>query len=898
VIPRRARNGRTARNSLTPPRFAAWLLARLLPRDRQHDVILGDMLEEFRRRASHSIPPPGASRASRRAPRASSWYWREALSVLSQTYGYTNMRLFEYLRQDGRFALRSFAKTPGFTAIVVLTLALGIGSSTAIFSAVNGILLKPLPFSEPDRLFWINEVTPDGRPMSVSWPNYQDWRARQQSFETLAISRSSPVTWSGGPETRRLEGRRVSYNFFDTLGVHPALGRGFVPADDRAGAALVVIVTHEFAERSLGGATTAVGRGLTLDGRPFTVVGVLPPGFRYLRDYDLFVAMGAYTGDRSLNERGNHSGYFALGRLRPGVTEEAARREFEDIESSLERQYATVMSGVKVQVQPLASRLVSDVRQTLLVLFGAVGVLLLIACVNVANLLIARGAARQHELAVRSALGGGRGRLATQLLVESTLLSALGGAFGVGLASWLLGLLIAFAPEGTPRIEDVHLDRAALLFAIIAASSCGILFGAFPAVHASKAGGRHVLLRTRGAGASARTNALRRTLQAVEVALALVLLTGAGLMMRTLHRLTTIDPGFRADHLLVMHVSTAGSRWTDSRRPALVEDAIDKIRAMPGVRDAAAASALAIDGSDWNSIFVAEGKPVPARHDQLPSSAFTVITSAYFTTMDTPLVRGRVFTAADREGSALVILVNESLARRIWPGEDPLGKRIKRGWPETPAPWLQVVGVVHDVKFEGVAEATPMQIYMPFPQAPPSDFWILARVLGDPAAAAGPIRSLIHALDRDLSVYDVRPMTAVMAGDIARQRVAELVLGMFAAVALMLAAIGLYGLVAHSVSERTQEIGVRMALGADPADVLRMVIRGGLSMTFVGVIAGVVGAAALAGTLRGLLFGVRPLDPLTFTSVVLLLFVTSTLACLVPAARAVRIPPTTALRAE
>ena len=889
-MPRGARNERTERAEPRPPRFAAWLLAHLLPRDRQHDVILGDMLEEFRRRAS--------KQGSRLSPRPSSWYWREALSVLFQTHGYTNVRFFEHLGQDARFALRSFAKTPGFTAIVVLTLALGIGSSTAIFSAVNGILLKPLPFPDPDRLFWINEVTPDGRPMSVSWPNYQDWRARQQSFEILAISRSSPVTWTGGPETRRLEGRRVSYNFFDALRVHPALGRGFVPDDDRAGSPLVVIVTHEFADQSLGGATAAVGRALTLDGRPFTVVGVLPPGFRYLRDYDLFTAMAAYTGDRSLNERGNHSGYFALGRLRPGVTEEAARREFEDIETSLERQYADVMSGVKVQVQPLAARVVNDVRQTLLVLFGAVGVLLLIACVNVANLLIARGATRQHELAVRSALGGGRVRLAMQLLVESTLLSAFGGASGVGLAYWLLGVLIAFAPEGTPRLEDVHLDAAALTFAVIAASACGILFGAFPAVYASKAGGPHGLLRTRGAGASAHSNALRRTLLVVEVALALVLLTGAGLMMRTLHRLTTIDPGFRADHLLTMHVSTAGSGWTDNRRPALMEDAIQKIRALPGVRDAAAVSALAIDGSDWNSIFVPEGKPVPARHDQLPSSAFTIITPDYFTTMGTPLVRGRVFTAAERADAPRVIVVNESLARRIWPDEDPLGKRVKPGWPETPGPWLQVVGVVRDVKFEGITEATPMQIYMPFAQVPPSDFWVVARTVGDPAAAAASIRTLMHALDRDLSVYDVRPMAAVMAADIARQRVAELVLGMFAAVALVLAAIGLYGLVAHSVCERTQEIGVRMALGADRADVLSMVVRGGLSMTLIGAIVGAGGAAALAGTLRGLLFGIRPLDPLTFASVVALLFATSAVACLVPAARAVRIPPSTALRSQ
>jgi putative ABC transport system permease protein len=865
---------------MTPPRFAAWLLERLLPRDRQHDVILGDMLEEFRRR------------------RSSAWYWRETVSLLSRTYGHRHMRFLDHLRQDVRFALRSFARTPGFTAIVVLTLALGIGASTAIFSAVNGILLKPLPFFEPQRLMWVNELTPDGRPMSVAWPTYLDWRARQRSFESLAMSRSSPVTWTGGPEARRLDGRRVTYTFFELLGVHPAVGRGFVPEDDRGGALPVTIVTHEFAERWLGGAAAAVGRSLTFDGRSFTVVGVLPAGFRYLRRYDVFAAMGAYSDDSSLNDRGNHSGYYALGRLRPGVTEEAAQREFATIERSLVREHSDVMSGVTVQVQTLASRLVVDVRQTLLVLFGAVAVLLLIACVNVANLLIARGAARQHELAVRSALGGGRARLATQLLVESTLLSAFGGALGVGLAYGVLHLLIAFAPDGTPRLDEVRLDALALLFALVAASAAGLLFGAFPAVQASNVSGQHAMLRTRGAGGSARANALRRTLLAVEVALALVLLTGAGLMVRTLHGLTTIDPGFRTDGLLTMHLSTAGSRWTEARRQAFVDAALEKIGGTPGVTHVAVVSALAIDGSDWNSVFVAEGKPVPERHDLLPSSAFTIVTPAYFATMDTPLLRGRAFTAADRAGSPRVIIVNESLARQIWPGEDPIGKRLKPGWPESPYPWREVVGVVRDVKFEGVAVPTPMQLYMPFAQAQPPDFWVVARTASDPAAAAAPIEAVLHSLDRDLPVFDVRRMTDVLASDIGRQRMAELVLGVFATVALLLAAIGLYGLMAHSVTERTAEIGLRMALGADRRDVLRMIVRSGLSMIAIGAIGGLASAATLAGTLRGLLFGIQPLDPLTFASVVLLLLTTAAVACLVPAWRAVRIPPATALRAE
>ena len=863
-----------------PPRAAVWFLTRLLPRDRQREVILGDMLEEFRRRGSRG------------------WYWRESFSVLARTCGHRNMRIFDHLGQDVRFALRSFARTPGFTLVVAITLGLGIGASTAIFSMVNGILLRPLAFPDPDSLLWINEVTPDGRAMSVSWPNYLDWRAGAHSFAALAASRTNSMTWTGTGDARRVEGRRVTYNFFDALGVQPELGRGFAATDDRAGAPLVVIVTHEFAERQLGGPAVALGRVLTLDGRAFSVVGVLPPRFRYLRDYDLFVAMGAYAADGPLNDRGNHAGYYALARLKPGVGETVARRELEQIESTLARQYSDVMSGVTVGVQPLASRLVGDVRQTLLVLFGAVGVLLLIACVNVANLLVARGAGRQHEFALRAALGGGRLRLARQLLVESTLVSALGGALGIGLAYWMLGVLIAFAPDGTPRLDEVSLDRTALLFALTAASACGILFGAYPAAQAATIGGHQALLRVRGAGASARANAFRRTLLGVEVALALILLTGAGLMARTLRDLTGVDAGFRPDHLLTLHLSAVGGSWTNERRQVFVDDLLLRIRAMPGVTAAATSSSLAIDGSDWNSVFVADAKPIPVRHDELPSAAFTLVTPAYLETMETPLLRGRAFTTADRTGAPPVVMVNESLARAIWPGENPVGKRLKQGWPESPTPWREVVGVVRDVKFEGIADPTPMQIYMPLAQDEARDFFVLARTTGDPAAAASRIAAVVHSLDRDLPVFDVRPMRDVLAADIARQRMAQVVLTVFAVVALVLAAIGLYGLVAHSVTERTQEIGVRMALGADRGDVLRMIVRSGISMTLLGAIGGLAGAAALTRTLRGLLFGVEPLDPLTFGSVVALLLVTALVACLIPAARAVRIPPTTALRAD
>jgi len=546
--------------------------------------------------------------------------------------------------------------------------------------------------------------------MSVSWPNFIDWRARVRSFEPLAAGRTNPVTLTGRDEGRRIEGRRITANFFDVLGVRPTVGRGFVDSDDRAGAEPVAIVSDAFWRRELGGDAAAIGQRLVLDSRVFTVVGVLPSGFRYVRDTDVWVAMGPFVADPLLLDRGNHNGYFALGRLKQGVTLDAAARELQDIQASLSREYPRTNSGVNVQLERLSSRIVNTVRPTLMVLFGAVGFLLLIACVNVANLLIARGAARQHELAVRAALGGGRLRLATQLLVESSLVSAAGGLLGVAFASGLLRMLVAMAPDGTPRLDEVQINPAALLFAFGAAAACGVVFGAFPAMQVSSVSGQQVVVRGRAAGASARSHRLRRGLMVVEVALALVLLTGAGLMIRTVMELMHVDTGFRTDHLLTLQLSHRGDQWTSQKRIAFLDDALSRVRALPGVSNAAAALSLPIDGSQWNSIFVAEGQPPPPRRDLIPNAAMTPVSAGYFDTMGMRLKRGRRFTAADGPEAAPVIVINESLAKRIWPGEDPVGKRLKQGWPETPeriAPWREVIGVVGDVTFEGLSEVTP-----------------------------------------------------------------------------------------------------------------------------------------------------------------------------------------------
>jgi putative ABC transport system permease protein len=879
---------------VTPPRLAEWLLRRTLPAGTRGQSIIGDLVEEWRE--------GGAT------PRATLRFWRHALS-LSVRYSLRRERtrpqspdrsqhmFLDNLRNDLRYAVRSYAKAPSFTLIILTTLALGIGASTAIFSMVNGILLQPLPLPDPDRLVYANEVNGKGVIISVAWPNYVDWRARAQSFESLANSRDEPFTLTGVDRAQRLRGRRVTGNFFQTLGVSPVLGRGLNDEDDRANTPPVVVVSDAFWRTQLGADPAIIGRTLLLNDAAHTVVGVLPRDFQFVRPYDVFVSMGPMAGQRNLLDRGNHTGFYALGRLKAGVSVDAAAAELRSIAASLEREYPNTNTGVSVRAERLADRLVTDIRLTLLVLFGAVGFLLLIACVNVANLLVARGAARQHELAVRAALGGSRRRLVTQMLVESTLVSIAGGALGVGAGAWLLRALVAVAPEGTPRIADVKLDAPALLFAFAAAAICGLVFGALPAFQASGAAGQQVLVRGRAAGFASRSHRLRRGLMVVETALALVLLTGAGLMMRTLHELTQVETGFRSDHLVTTRFSLAGDQWTRPKRVAFYDELQSRLRALPGITDAALTYSLPIDGSNWNSIFIVADKPVPPR-SQLPSAAFTPVSAGFFETMGMRLIRGRFFDRTDAATSPKVTVINESLAKRLWPGEDAIGKRLKQGWPETPNEWREVVGVVADVKLNGVAAETPMQAYLPLPHEPAESMAIVARTQGDPAAAAPAIEAAMQQLNKDLPLFQIRTMDDVLGTSLARQRMSMLVFVIFALVALTLASVGLYGVVAHGVTERMHEIGVRIALGAEQWHVVRMIVRQGLSMALVGTAIGVAGAIALSRWVQSLLFGVTATDPATLAAVVTLLLAVAVVACSVPAWRATRVDPTSALRAE
>ncbi|HJZ70510.1 MAG TPA: ABC transporter permease [Vicinamibacterales bacterium] len=891
-----------------PPRLAAWLLRRSLPPDERGETVLGDLVEEWLSRG-------GTRAASRR-------FWRQTVSVAVRyrwrrrrqhepaTAGERNARMsFDNLRQDVRYAVRSYSKAPSFTLTILVTLALGIGASTAIFSMVNGILLRPLPLPDPDTLVYANEVNASGRErtISIAWPNYLDWRVRARSFSGLALTREEPLTMTGVDRAQRLRARRVTGNFFTVLGVSPAIGRGFVDDDDKPNAPAVALLSAGFWQSQMAGDPAAIGSVLKLDGTAYTIVGVLPAGFEYLRPYDVFVPMGTISGTANLTDRGNHNGFSALGRLKPGVTLAAADAELRGISAALEREYPNSNAAVSARTDRLADRVVDSVRLTLMALFGAVGFLLLIACVNVANLLIARGAGRQHELAVRAALGGGRARLATQLLVESTLVSGCGGALGLAVAAGLLRLLVAMAPEGTPRLAGVRLDGAALLFAFGAAAVCGIVFGALPAFQASSAGGQHALVRGRAAGFAARSHRLRRVLIAIETALALILLTGAGLMMRTLQELTQVDTGIRTDHLLTARFVLAGEQWTQARRVTFYDDLLARTAAVPGVGRAALAFSLPIDGSNWNSIFIVADKPVPERA-KLPSAAFTPVSIGYFETMGMRLLRGRLFDRTETPDSAKVVVVNETLAKKLWPGEEAVGKRLKQGWPETPdhptkpggyfSPWREVVGVVADVKFNGVSNETPLQVYLPLVHDNPRSVALVVRSATAPSAIVPALEGIVRDLDKDLPLFQVRTMEQMLDASIARERMSMLIFVVFALVALALASVGLYGVVAHGVTERTHEIGVRMALGADSHHVLGLVVRQGLSMALVGTAIGVAGAFGLSRWIEALLFGVTATDPATFAAVVTTLLAVATIACYIPAWRATRVDPTTALRVE
>ena len=802
--------------------------------------------------------------------------------------------------QDLRYAIRLLAKSPAFTAVAVITIALGVGPNTAIFSMINAVLLRPLPYRDSQRIvmLWETWKARGFDQLPVSGPTFLDWKSQNRSFEDMAPAFTIPeygfnVTSGGEPE--RAQAAQAGANFFSVLGVQPVLGRAFLPEEDKPGGRAVALLGHRFWQRRFGGDRGILGGTIGLDGTSCTVVGVLPPEIDAIAKVDVWIPIGK---NLAAENRGNHN-FGIMARLRPGVSAEQAQREMDAIEKQIEMQYPGTNAGIGVTVMPINQLVAGPIRPALLVLFAAVAFLLLIACANVASLLLARAAARQKEIALRASLGASPFRVVRQVLTESLLLSGLGGLLGTLLAFLCLQSLRSVPPELLPRLGETNIDFRVLLFTLGISALTGVLFGLAPALRASKADLNSALKEGGGRGAiGGSSHRLRSVLLTAEVALSLILLAGAGLMARSFLRVTGLDPGFRADQTLTMHLTLTPSKYGDPRsRTMLTKSVIEKIATLPGVRSAAAISYLPMRGRILDlrisiASFQVEGQPA-AQPGLEPTADYRVITPGFLKTMGIPLRRGRDFTEHDQADSKRVVLINDTMARLYFAKQDPAGRRIRVG-----REMREVVGVVADVRMNGLEKSVDPAIYAPFEQDPPPQFSLVVRSASDPLALTAAVRRKILEVDSEQPVADVRTMQQVVDDSLIVRRLATWLLGIFAGLALALAGVGVYGLVSYSVTQRTNEIGLRVALGAQPADVLRMVVQRGLVVSLIGVALGLPAAFALAQLIRGLLFGVTAADPMVFVGVPVLLVAVAAMASYLPARRAMRIDPTAALRSE
>jgi len=809
-----------------------------------------------------------------------------------------------------RYAARMILKHPGFTAVVVITLALGIGANTAIFSFVNAVILNPLPFPDSDRLVIMKETNPEGAEITVSLLNFQDWQARSRSFEEFGGVQWVTFNLTGVDTPQRLAGQAVTLNFFSILGVQPQLGRIFSPEEDKYGAARTALISDSLWRTAFGGDPNILGRSINLSSDTYTVIGIMRPDFEFVTKAEIWTPLsGSLDPNSPWFDRGNHMGVIALGKVRKGISVSQAETEMRQIAAQLEKEYPAVNSGNGVVTHSLQSWVVSEVRSTLLVLMGAVGFVLLIACVNVANLSLARSLVRQQEIGIRMALGAGRGRLIRQLLSESFLLSVLGGLAGILVASLLLSALISLAPPNLPRVADVRLSGRVLLFTAALTLLTTLLFGLLPALSSTR-----ITAALSQEGRTSTSGPMRRrlfdSLLVAEIAFALVVLTGAGLMTRTMYKIANVDPGFRTDHLLTMRMDIHGPKYRNNiaQGQAFQKAALTNVKALPGVESAAFTLSLPIQGSNWGSVFIVGDQPVPERR-QIPIAAFNPVSPEYFQTMGIRLLRGRLFAETDNPQSPAVVVINETMARRFWPNEDPIGKRLKQGWPEWTTPWREVIGVVADVKLNGVIETTPLHVYLPLAQTGESSLYLAVRTTVEPQTLAASVQSALHSVDSQIPLYQVRTMDDRLRRAVVSQRAAMILLSAFALVAMLLAAVGIYGVISWGVLQRTREMGLRMALGALPRDVMWLVLRRSMLLVLAGVTLGLLGAFAVTRLLGAslteggpgrtpLLFGVKAMDPITFILTPILLALVAFLACCLPARRATKIDPLVALRYE
>jgi predicted permease len=813
------------------------------------------------------------------------------------------------LLQDIRYGVRMVAKSPGFAAIAILTLALGIGANTALFSVVNGVLLSPLPYRQPDRLVAIYARNKDFSHSSISYPNYLDWVRSQRSFSSLAAFREDAYNLTGMGEPERVKAEMVSAGFFSVLGVDPVAGRLFRPEEDQVGAQPVALIAGGFWKRKFGSSPDALGKTLALDGVGYTVIGVIPADFSYqsgnFHSSDVYVPIGQWN-DPTFRDRRTGMGMDAVGRLKPGVTLQQAQADMDTVAHGLAETYPDADKGSGIALLPLQQDVVGDIRPFLLVLLAAVGFVLLIACVNVANLLLARSAGRVREFAIRAALGARQGRVIRQLLTESLVLSCAGGGLGLLLAAWGTQAAIKVMPEALPRVQSVSIDSRVLLFALAASVLAGIVFGLVPALRTSRAS-LHTTLQEGGRGSSGARLRLQGLFVVVEMAMALVLLAGAGLMIRSLTKLWNVNPGFNPRNVVTFAVAcpTAPDASPDAIR-ASMRRIHDTVAALPGVEAASlSAGAMPLSG-DSEAPFWIDGQPKPATDSEMKTSLFYVIEPEYLKAIGISLERGRFLTLADNEHTPFAIVIDEDFARLYFHGQNPVGRHVHIAILNQTA---EIVGVVGHVKQWGLAEDanSPVhaQFYMSFSQVPDQfvplisrNPLIVVRTQGSPEVEMGVIRRALASVNGEIVVYDTRTMDKILSDSLAARRFSMILLGTFAALALALSCVGIYGVISYLAGQRTHEIGIRMALGAQRNDVLRLILGHGAKVAAIGVAVGIAASLALTRLMANLLFGVSAYDPVTFLAVACLLILVALAAAYIPARRAMRVDPVVALRYE
>ena len=816
----------------------------------------------------------------------------------------------ETLLQDIRYGVRVLLKGRTVTFVAVIALALGIGANTAIFSVVNALLFRSLPYKNADRLAMIWETNSEVQIgfdlLPVSIAAFDDWRKQGESFEAVSILDSQRYAFTGAGAPERVAGVITSANFFDVMGASPILGRTYTDEEDRPGANRVAVISYALWQSRFGGDKEVCGRTMRLDDSNYTIIGVMPRGFQFPRATDLpsYFQLPAQTElwtpagltDKQLANRESHNKSVIV-RLKPDVTLQQAQAEIDAITSRAAAQYEAA-KGFSASVVPLKQQLVGGLRLALLILLGAVGLVLLIACANVANLLLARAASRQKEMAVRTALGASRARLVRQRLTESVLLAIVGGAVAVLLAVWGIDLLLALSPASIPRKHEITIDGAALAFTFTVALITGVLFGLAPAFQVSRFN-LNETLKEGARGSTGSRNRIRSLLVVAEVALSLVLLIGAGLLIRSFARLTGTDAGFNPQNVAAMNLSLSSSRYDfGEKQTRFFQQALDHIRAIPGVVSVGAVSDLPLGGGEEIDQFSVEGAPAPKTLNDTPLADFRFVDDGYFKTLEIPFIAGRAFTAYDNETAPQVVIINESLARRHFNGEDPVGKRLKAGSLQDEAPWATIVGVVKDLKHSGLDADVRPQLYFPYPQKLWGRLVIVARSATDAASLFGAMREAVWAVDKDQPITSLRTMTDYLNDSVSQQRFNAILLAAFAVLALILAAVGIYGVMSYSVTQRTHELGIRMALGAKQRDVFRLVVMEGMKLALAGVALGLVGAFAATRLMASLLFGISATDPLTFTLISLILAGVALAACFVPARRATRVDPMVALRYE